>query len=82
LAKSGLTKGLVAGRSSGLIGNGMTVNPAIDNTVSGKRAKKLLAIHASQGSRAERPKSGPAQPTNRASGRRESGGAKIRGGTI
>jgi hypothetical protein len=82
MAKSPLTKGLTAGKTSGLIGNGMTVNPALDNTNTGKRAKALLGIHQSSGVKAEKPKSGPTQMNKGVGGRKESGGGRITGGRI
>jgi len=83
MAKSALTKGLVSGKSSArLLGQGMTVNPALDNTNSGKRAKRLLAVHQTAGVRSVPAKSGPSQANSGVGGRKESGGGKIRGGNI
>lgn len=83
MAKSALTSGLVAGKSSSrLLGQGMTVNPALDNTNSGQRAKRLLQIHRTQGIQNLPAKSGPARPNSGVGGRREAGGGRIRGGVI
>lgn len=81
MAKSALTKGLVSGKSSSrLLGQGMTVNPALDNTNSGQRAKRLLSIHQTAGVRGIPPKSGVARPNSNVGGRKESGGGRITGG--
>lgn len=83
MAKSPLTKGLTAGKTGRILGTGMTVNPAFDNTNSGRRAKALLRIHQTAGVRNEAPKSGPAQPNSGVGGRKQSGGsANIKGGRI
>lgn len=83
MAKSALTSGLVAGKSSSrLLGQGMTVNPALDNTNSGQRAKRLLQIHRAQGIRNTPAKSGPAQPNSGVGGRTEAGATRLRGGVI
>jgi hypothetical protein len=80
MAKSPLTKGLVAGKSSGLLGAGMTTNPAIDNSNSAKVAKALLANHAQKGTKALPPRTGAAQMAKGVNGPKLSGATSIRGG--
>lgn len=83
MAKSALTKGLVSGKSSArLLGQGMTVNPALDSTNSGKRAQRLLSVHQTAGVRGVPAKSGPSRPNSGVGGRKESGGGRISGGNI
>jgi hypothetical protein len=79
MAKSQLTRGLVAGKSSGLLGAGMTTNPALDNSTSTQRARALLENRARM-TRSAPTRSGASQPQNGAAGRKVSGGMTIRGG--
>lgn len=80
MAKSQLTRGLVAGKSSGILGAGMTTNPSLDNSTTTQRAKRGLEIHAASGIRPGPVRSGAAQMSNAASGRKLSGGMTLRGG--
>lgn len=83
MAKSALTSGLVAGKSSTrLLGQGMTANPVLDNTNSGRRAKRLLSIHQTAGVRNLPPKSGPAQRNSGVGGPRQAGSTEISGGVM
>jgi len=80
MAKSSLTKGLVAGKTGRLLAAGMTVNPAIDKSNSSRNAARALEIHAKQGVKTGPVRDGAVQPTNRANGTKVSGGAKLKGG--
>lgn len=82
MAKSPLTKGLVAGKSSGILGAGMTTNPAIDKTNSQKLAAALLANRATKGVKARPPLSGAKRPAKGTGGKKLSGGASIKGGRL
>jgi hypothetical protein len=82
MASSPLTKGLVAGKTTGLLGAGMTTNPFADSSTTTQRARALLAAHSSKGFRALPARSAVKQPSNGANGTRQAGGARISGGTF
>lgn len=80
MAKSALTKGLVAGKSGPVLAGGMTVNPAIDKSNSSRNAARGLEIHAAQGVKALPPRTGAARMSNGANGQKVSGGGRLKGG--
>lgn len=80
MAKSQLTRGLVAGKTGPMISMGP--NPAIQPSLKDTEARKALANHDQQGVIPARVRSGPSQPTGQGNGRKITGGASIRGGGI
>jgi hypothetical protein len=80
MAKSQLTRGLVAGKTGPMIRMG--TNPAIVKGLKNTEALKGLATHEAKGSTPRKSRSGPSQPTGKGTGRKVSGGGRISGGGI
>ena len=82
MASSPLTKGLVAGKTSGILSASMTVNPVLDPTNTTLRARAVLAAHATKGFRPLPARSAVKRPSNGANGTKQSGATRLRGGTF
>ena len=80
MAKNQLTKGLVTGRTSSTISQG--VNTAISGGLKNTEAKEGLAAHASKGVVKKGTQKVPAQPTGQATGSTVSGSQSLGGGGI